>query len=60
MEEQRETTQDAIKHSFLTDYMKSLQDQIEHLKSKVCFLSGELKQKNYGTIFERKLWNVQE
>ena len=60
MEEQRETTQDAIKHSFLTDYIKSLQDQIGHLKSKVFFLSGELKQKNYGTIFERKLWNEQE
>ena len=43
MKEQRETSQDAIKHSFLNDYVKSLQDQIKHFKSEVHFLRGEIK-----------------
>ena len=46
MKELRETSQNAIKRSFLNDYIKSLQDQIEHLKNEVCFLRGELKGKN--------------
>ena len=48
MKEQSETFQDAIKHCFffLNDYIKSLLDQIEHLKSEVSFLRRELKDKN--------------
>ena len=58
MKEQRETSQDAIKHSFFNDYIKSLLDQIkkivgrnlldqiERLKNEVSFVRGELKDKN--------------
>lgn len=52
MKEQRENSHDTIKHSFLNDYIKSLQDQIERLKSEVCFLRGELKGLNeFSTLF---------
>ena len=52
MKEQRENSHDTIKHSFLNDYIKSLQDQIERLKSEVCFLRGELKGLNeFPTLF---------
>ena len=54
MKEQRETSQNAIKCSFLNDYIKSLLDQIEHVKGKVNFLRGELKDKN---AFAKTLFN---
>ena len=39
---------------FLNDYIKCLQSRIEHLKSEVCFLRGELKDKN---AFAKTLFN---